>query len=117
MKQFLNVLKFELGNYFKNKSFVTTTIVLALLLAGAVIIPSFFMGGGQKADEEEDTKQVLALLDEQGILGEAEAFEALLPQYDWVNCEDEKSLKMAVENQKAEAGFIITGETLSLIHI
>ena len=111
MKQFLNVLKFELGNYFKNKSFVTTTIVLALLLAGAVIIPSFFMGGDQKADEEEDTKQVLALLDEQGILGEAEAFEALLPQYDWVNCEDEKSLKMAVENQKAEAGFIITGET------
>ena len=32
MKQFLNVLKFELGNYFKSKSFMVTTILLALSL-------------------------------------------------------------------------------------
>ena len=31
MKQFLNVLKFELGNYFKSKSFMVTTILLALV--------------------------------------------------------------------------------------
>lgn len=36
MKQFLNVLKFELGNYFKSKSFMVTTILLALAVAAAV---------------------------------------------------------------------------------
>ena len=31
MKQFLQVLKFELNNYFKNKSFLLTTALLTLL--------------------------------------------------------------------------------------
>ena len=31
MKQFLTVLKFELNNYFKNKSFLLTTIILIVL--------------------------------------------------------------------------------------
>ena len=35
MKQFLNVLKFELGNYFKSKSFMVTTILLALAVAAS----------------------------------------------------------------------------------
>ncbi len=36
MKQFLTVLKFELGNYFQNKSFLITTLIIALLAIGAV---------------------------------------------------------------------------------
>ena len=39
MKQFLTVLKFELGNYFQNKSFLITTLIIALLAIGAVAIP------------------------------------------------------------------------------
>lgn len=115
MKQFLNVLKFELGNYFKNKSFVTTTVVLALVMAAVVIVPTFFMGGSGSKDSENggdaESRTKVALLDEQGILGDMEAFEALLPDYEWVNCEDEKELKQAVGENKAEAGFIILGET------
>lgn len=109
MKQFLTVLKFEIGNYFKNKSFVYTTIILALVVAGVVIIPTFFMGN-KKADSEEDSKNVVALLDEKGILGDLEEFERLIPEYDWVNCSDERELKDAVSNDKAEAGFIVLGE-------
>lgn len=45
MKQFLNVLKFELGNYFKSKSFMVTTILLALAVAAAVALPPVFMKG------------------------------------------------------------------------
>ena len=44
MKQFLTVLKFELNNYFKNKSFIITTVVFAILLAGVVIVPTFIPG-------------------------------------------------------------------------
>lgn len=112
MKQFLTVLKFEIGNYFKNKSFVYTTVILALVMAGIVIIPTFFMGNADnKADSDEDSKTIVALLDEKGILGDLEEFERLIPQYDWVNCSNEKELKNAVSNDKAEAGFMILGET------
>ena len=44
MKQFLTVLKFELNNYFKNKSFVITTLILAFIIAGVVIIPTIIPG-------------------------------------------------------------------------
>lgn len=112
MKQFLTVLKFEIGNYFKNKSFVYTTVILALVMAGIVIIPTFFMGNSDnKADSDEDSKTIVALLDEKGILGDLEKFERLIPEYDWVNCSDEKELKDAVSSNKAEAGFMILGET------
>ena len=43
MKQFLTVLKFELNNYFKNKSFVLTTILLMVLAVGIIGIPGIIM--------------------------------------------------------------------------
>lgn len=45
MRQFLNVLKFELGNYFKSKSFMVTTLLLAVAVAAAVALPPVFMKG------------------------------------------------------------------------
>ena len=45
MKQFLQVLKFELNNYFKNKSFLLTTALLTLLAVGLIAVPALFMGG------------------------------------------------------------------------
>ena len=60
MKQFLNVLKFELGNYFKSRSFMVTTVLLALVVAAAVALPPVFMkgsfsdvfGGGKESSKE-----------------------------------------------------------------
>ena len=45
MKQFMTVLKFELNNYFKNKSFLVTTLFLAVLLVGVIVVPTFFLPG------------------------------------------------------------------------
>lgn len=111
MKKFLTVLKFEIGNYFKNKSFLLTTVGLTLLMVGGVIIPTFFMGDSKKADSEEDTKNTVAFFDEKGYLGKPEEFEQLLPQYDWLNCSGEEELKEAVRSEKAKVGFLILGET------
>lgn len=44
MKQFLTVLKFELNNYFKNKSFLITTVLIALVIAGVIIVPTLIPG-------------------------------------------------------------------------
>ena len=54
MKQFLQVLKFELNNYFKNKSFLLTTVLLTLLAVGLIVVPALFMGG-KKSEEKEET--------------------------------------------------------------
>ena len=44
MKQFLTVLKFELNNYFKNKSFLLTTIILIVLAVGIIALPDHHGG-------------------------------------------------------------------------
>lgn len=65
MKQFLTVLKFELNNYFKNKSFIITTVVFAILLAGVVIVPTFIPGllGGKDTVEEQEEEKIWTLLE------------------------------------------------------
>lgn len=138
MKQFLTVLKFELGNYFKSKSFMTTTILLALVMAGVVVIPPIFMNqdskeeimmesasetaaGSEVAKEEgsgtvgetgtdEGDMDVLALADPGDLLENAEELTALLPGYSWMTCADEDAVKNAVESGEADAGFVLTGE-------
>ena len=42
MKQFFNVLSFELSNYFKNKGYLITTILISILLIVGLSLPSFF---------------------------------------------------------------------------
>ena len=42
MKQFFNVLSFELSNYFKNKGYLITTILISILLIVGLSLPSVF---------------------------------------------------------------------------
>lgn len=115
MKQFWTVLKFEIGNYFKSKAFVLTTFFLMLAVVGAVTIPALFMSGGSSgddgADTEEDMKATLAILDQGLVVEDLTAFEETLGQYNWINCADEAELEKTVDEEKAEAGFIVTEPT------
>lgn len=126
MKQFLTVLKFELNNYFKNKSFVVTTFILAFVIAAVVIVPTMIpgllgddkepeMGGSNEVvlDEDidieaEDEVELellgLCLKEEAGL--DAEMVKAIYPA-DWTTYEDEKEMKEAVEAGELDAGFII----------
>ena len=126
MKQFLTVLKFELNNYFKNKSFVVTTFILAFVIAAVVIVPTMIpgllgddkepeMGGSNEVvlDEEidieaEDEAELellgLCLKKEAGL--DAEMVKAIYPA-EWTTYEDEKEMKEAVEQGELDAGFVI----------
>ena len=42
MRNFLIVLKFELENYFKNKTYLITTFGIAIVLAIGICIPTIF---------------------------------------------------------------------------
>ena len=126
MKQFLTVLKFELNNYFKNKSFVVTTFILAFVIAAVVIVPTMIpgllgddkepeMGGSNEVvlDEDidieaEDEVELellgLCLKEEAGL--DTEMVKAIYPA-EWTTYEDDKEMKEAVEMGELDAGFII----------
>lgn len=126
MKQFLTVLKFELNNYFKNKSFVVTTFILAFVISAVVIVPTMIPGllGDDKEPEMGDSNEVvldeeidieaedevelellgLCLKEEAGL--DAEMVKELYPA-EWTTYEDEKEMKEAVETGELDAGFII----------
>lgn len=128
MKQFLTVLKFELDNYFKNKSFVITTFVLALIIAAVVIVPTMIPGllGDEEETAEPGISEEIAIGDEGNFeeaelqklgicLGkeanlDAEIVKSIYPA-EWTTYEDKTSMKEAVEAGELEAGFIIESPT------
>lgn len=121
MKKFLNVLKFELTNYFKTKGYMITTILISLILVIGLSLPSFFdlsglIPGLAKSDETQvenssnaEEKDNYVLFDKSGVIND-ENF-TLLKSYfpnsniDKVSSEDD--VKNLVKDGSANAGFII----------
>lgn len=129
MKQFLTVLKFELDNYFKNKSFVITTFVLALIIAAVVIVPTMIPG---LLDDAEDitepgiSEEIIvddviedegAELSHYGICVAEDATDVNLDMIcaafpaEWESFESEDAIKKAVEAGDVEAGFVMETPT------
>lgn len=123
MKQFLIVLKFELNNYFKNKSFVITTLLLAFVIAAVVIVPTFIPGlldeQSETAEPEQSEEIVIDENDADGeetVYGICVATDAIdvdlemiftVFPADWKTYDSEKEIKKAVEAGDVEAGFIM----------
>ncbi|MBQ8559864.1 MAG: ABC transporter permease [Tyzzerella sp.] len=131
MKQFLTVLKFELNNYFKNKSFVITTFLLALVIAAVVIVPTLIPGllddesetaepdtseelvideetDAEASDEEESSYGICVVTDAEDV--NLDMICAAFPA-EWKTYESEKEIKEAVETGDIEAGFVMESPT------
>lgn len=116
MKQFVTVLKFELNNYFKNKSFMLTTILLAVLMVGAIVVPTFIPGllkedsSGKKEEtqvqEEVQEPESLGIFVDTQEVADVDNLLSLMP-YQWKTYEDESSIKEAVKSDEIEGGFIL----------
>ena len=124
MRQFKTVLKFEIDNYFRNKSFVITTLILMIVIAGVIIVPALIPGflGEKKRPEtlpeemmenlEQGEEVTIDHLETLGILVEDKTFEDVeelkqsIPAQ-WKTFESEEELKNAVENERVKAGFIL----------
>ena len=131
MKQFLTVLKFELDNYFKNKSFVITTFLLALVIAAVVIVPTMIPGllDDESETPEPGTSEELVIDDETdaessdeegssyGICVASDAKDVNLDMVcaafpaEWKTYESEKEIRKAVEDGDIEAGFVMESAT------
>lgn len=123
MKQFLIVLKFELNNYLKNKSFLLTTGLLAILLAGVVIIPTL-IPGFLNDSKESDAAVVKVTKEEEtcyGIYVKEDRIPALdeflkLLSYDWTQYDDPQTLRKEVSKGNLEGGFIVE-DPLSVTYV
>ena len=64
MKKLFNVYCFELGNYFKSKSFVISTVLICLVAIVAMSIPGIIdrLSSGDGSDgEENEMSQTIAI--------------------------------------------------------
>ncbi len=125
MKKFLNVLGFELTNYFKTKGYIITTILISLILVVGLSLPSFFdlsglIPGLGKSDsnieqtQPEETsnneeKDNYVLFDKSGLISD-ENFDLLKSYFPNANIDkvaSETDAENLVKGGTANAGFVL----------
>lgn len=126
MKKFLVVLEYELGNYIKNKSYMVTTLIVALLAGIIMFIPNFFdlsgmlgtsdsnnSSGSQNEQEAVDkaNQDRMLLYDSTGVFADMSLLDNAFPKVKWEKVGSEAELKQQVEEEKAEAGFVVQSST------
>lgn len=125
MKQFLTILKFELDNYFKSKSYVISTILIAVLAAGIMFVPRIMDAfdsdketvkeetqEDSAGDESEDAdpENIYVIYDKAGVTKDnidSSFFGDMVIK----TCTSEDEIKDMVQNEKAAAGFVINSLT------
>lgn len=114
MRYFKTILKFELENYFKSKSWIISTILICVLAIGIMFVPRIVddIKNGDK-ESSEDAEQVdkddmrkLALYDIEGIADVAE-LQGFFADAEIVLCDSVDELKRMVETEEAESGFVV----------
>lgn len=127
MKKFLIILEYELGNYIKNKSYMVTTLLVALLAGVIMFVPNFFdMSGmlgtskeesssGEQTEQQEPSdngeQDIMLLLDRSGAFTDISVLKDAFPNVKWERADSEEQVKQEIEEEKAEAGFVVQSLT------
>lgn len=120
MKQFMTVLRFELNNYLKNKSFTVTTVLLAVLMAAIIVIPAFFLPGlisgtfgssgetvqTSEAEPGQEETDRMGMFRSTEKTPDIEELSLLMPGQ-WVEYDSREELEEAVETEEVTAGFVV----------
>lgn len=113
MKQFKTILKFELDNYFKSKSYIVSTLIICILAIGIMFAPrvidSFKSDKGDKEVSVEDMTK-FAIYDETGLT-DVEDLKDGFPYINFITCNSKDEVKAMVEKQDVEKGFAINSLT------
>lgn len=116
MKQFFNVLSFELSNYFKNKGYLITTILISILLIIGLSLPSIFdmsklipqLSSSNSTEITEDKdKTNYALIDINNVIEDKAILENLFPNSNWIIKNSKEEIEELINSNDAEAGFIV----------
>lgn len=120
MRKFLTVLKFELTNYVQNKSYMITSLLIAILVAVIMFLPRFVDMSGllgidtkpgsqteQNQDNDREDTITYVIYDKSGTFSQLTMLEETFPDSAWTAVDSEKEVKQMVEDQDAEAGFVV----------
>lgn len=122
MKQFFNVLSFELSNYFKNKGYLITTILISILLIVGLSLPSFFdmsklipqlssnnseiIENSEEGDESKD-KTSYIIMDTNNIISNKSILETAFPNSTWTIVNSKDEAENLIKSGDAKVGFIV----------
>lgn len=122
MKQFFNVLSFELSNYFKNRGYLITTILISILLIVGLSLPSFFdmsklipqlssnnseiIENSEEGDESKD-KTSYIIMDTNNIISNKSILETAFPNSTWTIVNSKDEAENLIKSGDAKAGFIV----------
>ena len=122
MKQFFNVLSFELSNYFKNKGYLITTILISILLIVGLSLPSVFdmsklipqlssnnseiTENTEKGDESKDKTNYI-IMDTNNIISDKNILETAFPNSTWTIVNSKDEAENLIKSGDAKAGFIV----------
>lgn len=118
MKNFKTILGFELGNYFKSKSYVISTLLICLVCAIIMFVPRFINSDDKKDNDKEissentgeDDKKYMALYDKNGIV-DMELLAGYFPGVEFKLFDNAEDVKRTVEAEEAEAGYVVNSLT------
>lgn len=117
MKQFKTILKFELDNYFKSKSYIISTIIICILAAGIMFAPrikdAFKSDSSSSSSSNEENIEDLtkyAIYDATGI-AEEESLKDMFADIHFVFCDSADQVKEMVKSEEAKKGFIVNSLT------
>ena len=125
MKQFLNVLSFELSNYFKNKGYMITTILFSILLIIGLSLPSFFNISklipqlDQNSTESiesveeisEEDKKSFVIIDNNNIFENLDILESAFLNSKWTKVTSLVEAEELIKLENVEAGFSVDSLT------
>ncbi|MCM1244402.1 MAG: ABC transporter permease [Roseburia sp.] len=110
MKNLWNVYCFELGNYFKSKSYMLSTILICVVAVVALSIPgiiSDFSGEDSEGDgSDSQIAETIAIYDATGMIQDE-----MIQSYgktEIQRMDSGEKVKEAVESEKAAVGFAVT---------
>lgn len=116
MKSFVTILKFELANYFKSKSYVISTLLICLICAVIMFVPRFLNkdkdakddnSGAVEADADKDGEVTyMAYYDAEGLV-DKELLQEYFSGVEFKICDSTDAVKKLVESEEAEAGYVI----------
>ena len=125
MKQFLNVLSFELSKYFKNKGYMITTILFSILLIIGLSLPSFFNMSklipqlDQNSTESiesveeisEEDKKSFVIIDNNNIFENLDILESAFLNSKWTKVTSLDEAEELIKLENVEAGFSVDSLT------
>ena len=119
MKNIKTILRFELDNYFKSKSYLISTILICIIAAVIMFVPRIadsIKGDGNKSDSSvssdknnDDLRQLAICGDEKYI--DLDVLSTFFDDAKFVICDNKDEVSDMVSSGDAEAGFAINSLT------